>query len=225
MEKLKTTIDWEAQGILSQIADEINKPLTRLVQLIELIKSKKDMSEFETNQLSTIMLESSDQIEALIADIVRAEENKRIEILVHDKFKYPSLYTFAELSLNSSNNLITQLNEKSGHRISQADIEWLLQLETTILNNIDSYALCVSWLAGELAVSERQIFRKIEKFTGMTPNKYIRYIKLFYAKELLEKYIYSTVNEVACAVGMKDPYYFSSLYKKEFGKKPKEYLN
>jgi AraC-type DNA-binding domain-containing proteins len=224
MEKLKTTIDWEAQGILSQIADEINKPLTRLVQLIELIKSKKDMSEFETNQLSTIMLESSDQIEALIADIVKAEENKRIEILVHDKFKYPALYTFDEVSLNASNNLITQLNEKPGHRISQADIEWLLQLETTILNNIDSYALCVPWLAGELAVSERQIFRKIEKFTGMTPNKYIRNIKLFHAKKLLEKYTYSTVNEVACAVGMKDPYYFSSLYKKEFGKKPKEYL-
>ena len=44
------------------------------------------------------------------------------------------------------------------------------------------------------------------------------------AKELLENYTYSTVNEVACAVGLKDPYYFSSIYKKEFGKKPKEYL-
>jgi len=137
MEKLKTTINWESQGVLSQIADEINKPLTRLVELIELIKSKKDMTEFETNQVSNIMLESSDQIEALIAHITKAEENKRIEILVHDKFKFPSLYTFDEMSLNSSNNLINQLKENSENRISRADIEWLLQLETTILNIIN----------------------------------------------------------------------------------------
>ena len=224
MKELNASIDWESQKVLSQIADGINKPLTRLVQLIELIKSKKDMTELETKQLSTFMLESSDQIEALIADIVKAEENKRIEILVHDKFKYPELYTFDEMSLNASNNLNTELSKSSENRISQADIEWLMQLENTIIENINSYSFCVSWLAGELAVSERQIFRKVEKFTGMTPNKCIRKLKLFYAKELLEKYVYSTVNEVAYAVGLKDPYYFSSLYREAFGKMPKEYL-
>ena len=153
MKELNASIDWESQKVLSQIADGINKPLTRLVQLIELIKSKKDMTELETKQLSTFMLESSDQIEALIADIVKAEENKRIEILVHDKFKYPELYTFDEMSLNASNNLNTELSKSSENRISQADIEWLMQLENTIIENINSYSFCVSWLAGELAVS------------------------------------------------------------------------
>ena len=145
--------------------------------------------------------------------------------MVRDKFRFPNLYTFDEMNLNSSNNLAQQINENSENRISKADLEWLIQLETTIVDNIDFYGLCLPWLASQLAVSERQIFRKIEKFTGMTPNKYIRNFKLYYAKELLEKYTYSTVNEVACAVGMKDPYYFSSLFKKEFGKKPKEYLS
>ena len=96
--------------------------------------------------------------------------------------------------------------------------------EMCIRDSINSYALNVSWLSREMAVSERQIFRKIEKFTGMTPNKYIRKLKLFYAKELLEKYVYSTVNEVTFAVGLKDPYYFSNLYQEEFGRKPKDYL-
>ncbi len=225
MQKTKTsTIDWESQRVLSQIADEINKPLTEIIRLIQYLRSKPDTTDHETQRLSSIMLESSEQIESLIEDILKIEQNKKIEILVHDKFKYPSLYKFNEVKINASNNLMTHLKETPGNRISKADLDWLIQLETTILENIDSYSLCVSWLAGELAVSERQIFRKIEKFTGLTPNKYIRNLKLYFAKELLENYTYSTVNEVASAIGLKDPHYFSSLYKKEFGKKPKEYL-
>ena len=225
MQKAKTTtIDWDSQSVLSQIADEINKPLTEIIRLIQYLKNKPNPTEQEAKQLSSIMLESSEQIESLIEDILRTERNKRIEILVHDKFKYPSLYTFDQANINPSNNLKNRLSEASENRISKVDLEWLMKLETTILENIDSYALCVPWLANQLATSERQIFRKIEKFTGLTPNKYIRLLKLHKAKELLENYTYATVNEVACAVGLKDPYYFSSLYKKEFGKKPKEYL-
>jgi len=143
MQKVKTTIDWEAQGVLSQIADGINKPLTRIVQLIQHIQQKRNMSDFETKQLSSIMLESSEQIEALIEDIVNAEQNKKIEILVKDKFKYPDLFTFDELNLNQTNNLTQQINERQVSRISKADLEWLIQLETTIINHIDFYGLCV----------------------------------------------------------------------------------
>lgn len=225
MQKIKTsTIDWDSQRVLSQIADEINKPLTELIRLIQYIQRKPNTTSQEAKRLSSIMLESSEQIETLIADIVKIEQNKRIEILVHDKFKYPELYSFEEVNMNTSNNLVNQINETAEYRISKSDFEWLLQLEATIINNIGFYGLCVPWLAEELAVSERQIFRKIEKFTGLTPNKYIRKIKFHRAKELLEAYAFSTVNEVASAVGLKDPHYFSTVYKRMFGKKPKEYL-
>ena len=225
MQKVKTTtIDWGSQKVLSQIADEINKPLAEMVRLIQYLQSKPDTTDQETKRLSSIMLESSEQIESLIENILKVEENKRIEILVHDKFKYPDLYKFNQTNINPSNNLINHLHKDSNNRISKSDLEWLIQLESKVLENIDFYGLCVPWLAGQLAISERQIFRKIEKFTGLTPNKYIRNLKLYKAKELLENYTFSTVNEVACAVGLKDPHYFSNLYKKEFGKKPKDYL-
>lgn len=225
MQKTKTsTIDWNSQRVLSQIAEEINKPLAEIIRLIQHLRTKPNTTEVEAERLSSIMLESSEQIELLIADIIKIEENKRIEILVHDKFKFPNLYKFNDINITPTSNLMAQLNKTSENRISKADLEWLIQLETTILDNIGSYALCVPWLAAELAISERQIFRKMEKFTGLTPNKYIRSLRLFKAKELLEAYTFSTVNEVASAVGFKDPHYFSNLYKKEFGKKPKEYL-
>lgn len=226
MENSNTTaIDWQSQQVLSQIAGQIHKPLTEIVRLIRHIQSKSEKTDYETRQLSSIMLESSEQIGSLIEDMLRVEQNKRIEILVHDKFKYPGLYTIDYEQLNSPGNLLQDLYDDPDNRISKADLDWLLQLENTILDHIDFYGLNVSWLAAQLNVSERHIFRKIEKFTGLTPNKYIRSIRLYKAKELLENYTLSTVNEVACAVGLKDPYYFSSLYKKEFGVKPKDYLS
>lgn len=225
MHKLRTTtIDWESQQVFSQIADQINQPLADIRRLLKHLQSKSADSDSETSRLSSIMLESSEQIETLIEDILRIEESKRVEVFVRDKFKYPKLYTFDFDKLNSSNNIKDHLQQDSENRISKADLDWLMKLEATILNNIDFYGLNVSWLASKLAVSERQIFRKIEKFTHLTPNKYIRSLRLYKAKELLEDYTYSTVSEVACAVGLKDPYYFSNLYKKQFGVKPKTYL-
>lgn len=201
-----TTVNWESQRVLSQIADHINKPLSEIVRLIKYIQTKKEKSDHETDRISSIMLESSEQIERLIEDIMHIERNKRVEIKVHNKFQYPELY------------------KKPHNRIPQAELEWLIQMEGIIMSHIAFYGLNVSWLANELNVSERNIFRKIEKFTGLTPNNYIRNLRLHRAKELLESYALSTVNEVACAVGLKDPHYFSNLYKKQFGVKPKDYL-
>ena len=75
----------------------------------------------------------------MIDDILKVEENSRIEVLIHDKFKFPELYTFDELSLNASNNLMDQLAEDKDTRISKVDLEWLMEVETTILANIDNY--------------------------------------------------------------------------------------
>lgn len=227
MHKIKTTsaaIDWESQRVLSQIAEQITQPLEDIRRLLQHLKNKSESTDIETNRLSSIMLESSEQIESLIEDMIKVEEDKRIEILIHNKFRYPDLYQVSLEENFSSNQLLDTLERNAGDRISKADLTWLIQVENTILENIDYFGLNVSWLAQKMAVSERQIFRKIERFTGRTPNKYIRCLRLFKAKELLESYTYSTVSEVACAVGLKDPYYFSNIYKKEFGKKPKEYL-
>jgi AraC-like DNA-binding protein len=66
--------------------------------------------------------------------------------------------------------------------------------------------------------------RKIKTLTGLTPNKYIREIKLQHARTLLESKKYVTVSEVSQAVGFSKTEYFSQLYKERFGKLPSAYL-
>jgi AraC-like DNA-binding protein len=200
------SLNWESQQVLSQIADRIDKPLSEIVRLLQYIKTKHIKTDSETERITGIMLESSEQIEKLIQDILLIEKNKRVEVRIHDKFKYPDIY------------------KRSHGRTPNLDLDWLIDLENTVLGHLDYSGLSVSWLASQMAVSERDIFRRIEKYTGLTPNNYIRNIRMFKAKELLENYALSTVNEVACAVGLRDPHYFSSLYKSQFGVKPKDYL-
>lgn len=217
-------IDWESQRVLSQIAGQISKPLTEIQRLIQHIQCKTRNSDLETNRLTGIVLESSEQIGSLIENIMQLEANKRIEVVIHDTFKFPTLYRFEPSPKPNQGFLPGSRTAVARQRISKMDLEWFLQLEATILEHIDFYGLSIPWLADQLAVSERQIFRKVEKHTGLTPNKYIRTLKLHQAKHLLESYSCSTISEVAAAVGLRDPYYFSKLFYKEFGVKPKDFF-
>ena len=108
--------------------------------------------------------------------------------------------------------------------ISKADLEWLEQVEQTVQAQIHNVNFTLYQLADELFLSERQLNRRIKKLTGLTPNKYIREIKLQKARALLETHTYNTVAEICYAVGFSKLKYFSQLYKERFGKLPSAYL-
>ena len=65
----------------------------------------------------------------------------------------------------------------------------------------------------------RRIFKSA---VNTTPVKYINYLRLEKAKNMLINSNYS-VNEIAFSVGFEDAYYFSRLFKKEIGISPSEY--
>lgn len=217
-------IDWEAQQIFSQIADRINKPLSEIVRLHQyLVSNRAQISEHNTQEISSIILESSQQIQQLLEDILQVEQEKQIEILLKDKFQYPNLYKIDFDQINPEIDLLGNATTEK-NRISKADLAWLRTLEQIVDANLDHPGLNLSWLSRQCAISERQLFRKLDKYTGLTPNKYIRSIRLHRAKVLLEQYACSTIAEVAIAVGMRDPYYFSKLYEEAFGVKVKSYF-
>ena len=56
----------------------------------------------------------------------------------------------------------------------------------------------------------------------MQPQKYVMAKRLDRARELFEHELHPRVKDVAAAVGYSDPYYFSRLYKKQFGYAPSE---
>ena len=72
-----------------------------------------------------------------------------------------------------------------------------------------------------LAMSERQLYRKVKLLLGLTPSEYLKLFRLRKAKVLLSRG--KGVNSVAYEVGFSSHAYFSRCFKSHFGKLPSEY--
>jgi len=101
---------------------------------------------------------------------------------------------------------------------------WLKRINAFIDENLQNPNFQLMDLTKELGISTAQLYRRISKLTGISPNKYIRQIRLRKAKEILERGTYPTVRETAESVGYLQPEYFTKLFKKEFNILPKDIL-
>ncbi|GAB3930799.1 hybrid sensor histidine kinase/response regulator transcription factor [Larkinella terrae] len=107
---------------------------------------------------------------------------------------------------------------------ASAEEEWLLQLQQITMKNLANRYFQVNTLAEAVNSSERQLYRRLKKLTGFSPNQFIQEVRLQAAREWLEKQTYITVKEVCFAVGFQDPVYFSRLFLQRFGKYPASFL-
>lgn len=114
--------------------------------------------------------------------------------------------------------------EKSDAILSPADLSWLEELEAQVRKYTGKTDLTLAALSYEMAISERQLFRRIKSITGLTPNKYIRAIRLQIAREAIESGKYRTIAEVSYAAGFDTPAYFSKLFKEHYGRDVNELL-
>lgn len=109
--------------------------------------------------------------------------------------------------------------------VESADQRWLQELEKTALTALEKKLnLTADYLAAELHVSNSQLYRRIKSLTGLTTKKYILEIKLQKARHLFENKAFGTIAEVSYACGFNTPGYFTTLYKKHFGRKPASYF-
>ncbi|MBD1261955.1 response regulator [Maribacter polysiphoniae] len=112
--------------------------------------------------------------------------------------------------------------EPSKVTVTSIDERFLLKLKQTIEKNIQDQNLTLEILATETGVSRAQIFRKVKALTGLTPNNFIKSIRLKYAVLLLDEGKFQ-IAEIAFLSGFKEPSYFSRCFKEAYGCSPKEY--
>lgn len=104
------------------------------------------------------------------------------------------------------------------------DQEWFAHVTELIQNNIHEPEISIDTLASDLNLSRSSFQRKIKGLTGLSPIEFIRLIRLKKAAELLSTGNYR-VNEVSYMVGFNKASYFSSLFKKQFGVLPKDFIS
>lgn len=105
---------------------------------------------------------------------------------------------------------------------SKADEDFLNKLVETIHNHLDEVNLDVDALALMMNMSRATLYRKVKSVSELTPNDFIRLIRLKKAAELLRNKEYR-INEIAFIVGFNSSSYFSKCFYKQFGVLPKDF--
>ncbi|AUP78693.1 hybrid sensor histidine kinase/response regulator transcription factor [Flavivirga eckloniae] len=177
---------------------------------------------FETSHIPIILLTA------------RAFDNQVVEGINAGADDYIVKPFNKEILVSKINNLIqnreklrlmfqsAKLLEPSKVTVTSIDEKFLYKLKETVENNIQDQNLTLQSLAEEVNVSRGQLFRKIKALTGLTPNNFIKSIRLKHAVQLLDNKNFR-VSEVAFLSGFKEASYFSRCFKEEYGCSPKEY--
>lgn len=105
---------------------------------------------------------------------------------------------------------------------SKRDLEFFNRFEAVIEHHYQNEHFSRTEAASELAMSSRQLNRKLSALVDYNFAEYLRKFRLQKSRELLLSG--RQVTEVAYDVGFNSPSYFSSCFKAEFNKTPKRYV-
>jgi YesN/AraC family two-component response regulator len=79
--------------------------------------------------------------------------------------------------------------------------------------------------AADMGASASSLYNKLRALTGMNVGNFIRDIRMKEAMRLAQQNPQIRVSDLAYKVGFKDPKYFSTCFKKEYGSLPTEFLD
>jgi len=103
------------------------------------------------------------------------------------------------------------------------DEQFLVRLRGLMDQHLDNEQFGVEWMADELAMSRRNLTRKVKALTGTSPAKLLRTFRLEKALELMQKRS-ATFREIALRTGFGSASYFTNCFKSHYGASPREYL-
>lgn len=210
-------LDWSSPDVLLEIMRHINDPLMAILEANKGVANQFFINRHSLQKVSELTLKNSQRIASLIEEVIN--NSKQVDPL--QTTKQPLIF-----ELYKTNPYIKAMC-KGGidpTKISQTDKEWLITLENVVFNQAQLTQLSISELAIDVSISERQLYRNIKFFLSLTPNRYIRILKLHKAKQLIETYVYRTISEVAYAVGFSDVHYFSKIFFNQYGTMPKDLI-
>lgn len=106
--------------------------------------------------------------------------------------------------------------------VPSADEMFLEKVKSVIEEHMGDSNFGVEWLAHEVAISPRQLQRRLKASAGLSAGSLIRVMRLQRSCQLLEQNA-GNINEISYRVGFNDPSYFSRIFKKMYGMNPSEY--
>ena len=117
-----------------------------------------------------------------------------------------------------------QQKDKVEEKQVKGNDEALMERVMKVVNDhLDDSDFTVELLTKEVGISRAQLHRKMKDITGLPVSEFIRNIRLEQAVRLLEEQKIN-VTQVAYSVGFSNLAHFSTVFRKQFGVSPTEYL-
>ncbi len=108
-------------------------------------------------------------------------------------------------------------------KISAEYKEFIADCISIVEKNLLESDFNVGVLASELCMSPSSLYNRIKSVSGLTPNVFIRYIRLRKAAQILIS-TNQTISQASYEVGFKDIKYFREQFSKLFGTTPSSYI-
>lgn len=118
---------------------------------------------------------------------------------------------------------IEDVRSKSVSMPSQ-EKEFLDKAIACVHNHLDDSDYDRESFASDMGMSSSSLYNKLRAVTGMNATSFIRDIRMKEACRLVKSTPGIRVSDLAYKVGYKDPKYFATTFKKEFGMQPSEYI-
>lgn len=138
------------------------------------------------------------------------------------KLKVKNLLQSREQSRALARSNKTLAIEPKKITVTSADELFMTRAIEYVEDNISNAEFTVVEFGKEIGLSRMQLYRKLKAITGLSPNEFIRMMRVKRAAQLLEQGDFN-VSEVTYQVGFTDPTYLRKCFKQQFGVTPSEY--
>lgn len=205
-------------NFVNLVVSDVVMPLMDGFELCKVIKSEVGYS-----HIPVILLTAKTNIQSKIEGMELGADS-----YIEKPFSPEYLLAVASSLINNREKLRQNFAESplaafNTMALTKADEEFIKKLNETILANLSNQELSMDDMAESLNMSRSSFYRKMKGVLDMTPNEYLRIVRLKRAAQLLKEGE-SQISEICYMVGFGSTSYFSKCFQKQFGVLPKDFV-
>ena len=217
----KEAVDEIQKTELDLIISDVMMPMMDGYELVKYVKNSSDYCHLPIILL-TAKTQENDKEEGLSigADLYMTKPFKvkelqlRIDNLIENRQR---------ITREFKQQTIEDVRTKSASMPSP-DKEFLDKAIACVNKHMDDSDYDRESFASDMGMSSSSLYNKLRAVTGMNATSFIRDIRMKEACRLAKATPGIRVSDLAYSVGYKDPKYFATIFKKEFGMQPSEYI-
>lgn len=202
------------------IVSDVMMPVMNGLELCRRVKSDVNYS-----HIPVILLTAKTTVEAKVegfecgadAYVEKPFAMKQLYLQIMNLLKMRQTFYQTMAQLTDMNSVA----EQTDTGMTRCDREFLAKMQEIVNCHMSDENFSVEELTASLNISRSSFYRKVKALCDMSPNDYLKYLRMQRAARLIERG--ETISNVARQVGFTSASYFAKCFKLQHGMVPKDY--